>query len=101
MIDQSARLVPPQEGQAPALSLNIKVSTALTQTDTNLSLPAQLVNDSVIVSGSKHRDCILQEYERDFGNDNPTSIITWKKGKQSTDFVYAPHVCVKSNVKKF
>ena len=82
MINQLAILVLPQS-QATALSLNTKVAMAQIPNDTNPSLLAQLDNDSVIVTGTKHNNSILQEYEREFGNNIPFSTVARKKGKNS------------------
>ena len=49
----------PQQGQAAASSLRVKVALALAKTNTNLSIPAELVNDNVIVTETKHKAIIL------------------------------------------
>ena len=69
----------PHQGQAAASSLKVKVTSALAKTELNLSLPAKLVDDGVIVTGTKHKICILHEYKREFGSNNPDSIVTRKK----------------------
>ena len=73
----------PQQGQDAVSLLKVKVASALAKTGTNLSIPAELVNDDVIVTGTKNKALILQEYETEFGGDIPDSIVTRKKGKQS------------------
>jgi len=69
----------PQQGQAAASLLKVKVASALAKTNINLSLLAELVYDDVIVTGTKHKILILHEYEREFGSNNPDSIVTRKK----------------------
>ena len=66
----------------PAPSLRLRVASALAKTDLGLSLPLELVDD-VIVTGTKHKMQILQDYEGEFGADFPKSIITREKGKHS------------------
>jgi len=47
-------------------------------------IPAlELVKDNVIVKGKGHKMQILQEYEAEFVDDYPQSIITKRKGKHS------------------
>jgi hypothetical protein len=66
-----------------APSLRVRVTSALAKTDLGLSLPSELVDNDVIVTGKKHKMQILQEYEAEFGADYPKSIITRRKGKHS------------------
>ena len=61
----------------------VQVASALAKTDLGLSLPLKLVDDDVIVTGTKHKMQIIQDYEAEFGADFPKSIITRKKGKHS------------------
>jgi hypothetical protein len=92
----------PQQGQAAASSLKFKVSSALAKTDINPSLPAELDNDcDVIVTGTKHNILILQEYKREFGSDNPDSIVTRKKGKKSHNWINNTPACMSPSVKKY
>ena len=70
MTTKVASMVPPR-GQAAASSLKVKVASALAKTNLNLSLPAELVDDDVIITGTKHKILILQEYKTEFGGDNP------------------------------
>ena len=86
----------PQQGQAAASLLKVNVTLALAKTDINLSLPAELVNDDVIVTGTKRKIIILQEYKREFGFDNPDSIVTRKKVRNlitgsKTPLLACPH----------
>ena len=57
-------MIPPQD-QATASLLNKKVAAARIPNDTNPSPLAQLGDDSVIVTGTKHKISILQEYKRE------------------------------------
>ena len=68
---------------ASASSLKVKVASALAKMDLDLSIPSELVDDDVIVTGKKHKMLILQEYKAEFGCDTPKSIVTRKKGKHS------------------
>ena len=54
---------------------------ALAKTDLDIYIPSELVDDDVIVTGTKHKMLILREYEEEFGGDTQKSIITRKKGK--------------------
>ena len=78
MMNKAATMVP-QQGKAPASSLKVKVALALAKTNTNLSIPAELVDDNVIVTGTKHKAIILHEYKQEFGGGNPNSIVTKNK----------------------
>ena len=62
MTTKLAMMVPPR-GQAAASYLKVKVALALAKSDLNLSLPEELVDDDVIVTGMKHKILILQEYK--------------------------------------
>ena len=73
----------PQRGQAAASLLKVKAASVLAKTGLNLSLTAELVDADVIVTGTKHKALILQEYKTEFGGGNPDSIVTRKKGKKS------------------
>jgi hypothetical protein len=66
-----------------APSLRVRVASALAKTDLGLSFPSELVNDDVIVKGTKHKMQILQDYEAEFGANYPKLIITRRKGKHS------------------
>jgi hypothetical protein len=68
---------------ASASSLKVKVASALAKMDLDLSIPSELVDDDVIVTGKKHKMLFLQEYEAEFGGDTPKSTVTRKKGKHS------------------
>jgi len=57
----------------------VRVTSALAKTDLGLSLPLELVNSDVIVTWTKHKMQILQDYEAEFGADFPKSIIIRKK----------------------
>ena len=65
--------------QAAASLLKVKVALALAKTAKDLYIPAELVDDYVIVTGMKHKILIFQEYKREFCSDNPDSIVTRKK----------------------
>ena len=69
----------PQRGQAAASSLKVKAALALAKTDINLSLPAELVNDDVIVTGKIHKILILHEYKREFGFDTQIQLSLEKR----------------------
>ena len=76
---------------APASSLKVKVESALPKMDLDQSLPSELVDDDVIVTGTKHKMLILQEYEAEFRGDTPKSIVTRKKGKHPHKKKYNPY----------
>jgi hypothetical protein len=63
--------------------LTARVASALAKTNLGLSLPSEMVDDDVIITGKKHKLQILQDYEATFGAGHPKSIITRKKGKHS------------------
>ena len=63
MTTKVATLVPPH-GQAAAFSLKVKVDSALAKTSKDLYIPAELVDDDVIITETKHKILILQEYKR-------------------------------------
>ena len=73
----------------------------LTTDDTTTTPSAQLGDDSIIITGTKHKKRVLQEYESKFGNDIPHPIVTRLKGKHSTDSIYAAPVCMKHSIKKY
>jgi hypothetical protein len=75
---QAATLILPWD-QATASTLHTKVALALNSSDTNPSSLAHLGNDSVIVTEAKHKKCILQEYERDFGKNNQPKLNCHKE----------------------
>ena len=55
----------------PAPSLRVRVASALAKKDLGLSLPSELVDNDVIITGTKHKMQILQDYEEEFGADFP------------------------------
>ena len=59
-----------------APSLRVRVASELAKTDVGLSLPSELVDDDVIVTGKKHKMQILNEYEATYGAEFPHPIIT-------------------------
>jgi hypothetical protein len=69
----------PTRHQATASLLNTKVALNLTMADTIMAPSVQLGNDRIIITSAKLKKRILQEYERDFGNNIPHSIVTRKK----------------------
>ena len=56
---------------ASASLLKVRVASALTKMDLDLSIPSELVDDDVIVTGTKHKMLILQDYEAEFGGGIP------------------------------
>jgi len=100
MTTKVATMVPPQ-GQAATSSLKVKVTSARAKTNLNLSLPAELVNDGVIVTGTKHKICILQEYERESGLDNPNLNFTIKMGKQFHTWINDTPARMSPSVRKY
>jgi len=85
----------------PAPSLRVRVASALAKTDLGLSFPLELVDNDVIVTGTKHKMQILQDYEAEFGADFPKSIITRKKGKHSHESDNITPTCMSPSIKKF
>jgi hypothetical protein len=81
--------------------LRVKVASALTKTDLDLSLPFELVNDNVIVKGKAHKMQILQEFKAEFGADYPKSIITKRKGKHSYEPDIVTPTCMSPSIKKY
>ena len=72
----------PIETLAPSQT-RLGVASAQAISDLGISLPAVLVGNDVIITGKKHKQQILQEYEDEFGSACPKSIITRKKVKHS------------------
>ena len=70
--------VTPLDTQAPRLT-RLGVASAMAIADLDVSQPAVLVGDDVIITGKKHKMAILQEYEDEFGSNHPKQIITRKK----------------------
>ncbi len=56
------------------------VAQAAPSTPQRLPVLASLL-DQITIKGSKEKRRILDAYEREFGSNNPDSIITRKKGK--------------------
>ena len=84
---QIEEAVPPTEDtpldtRAPLLT-RLGVTLVMAIADLDVSQPAVLVGDNVIITGKKHKMQILQEYEDEFGANHPKPIITQKKGKHS------------------
>ena len=70
--------VTPHDTRAPRLT-RLGVASAMAIADLDVSQPAVLVGDDVIITGKKHKMTILQEYEDEFGSNHPKPIITRKK----------------------
>ena len=86
--EPSAAACPPTERNTvttKAPSLKVRVASELAKTGMGISLPSDLVDNDVIVTGKKHKMQILSEYEATYGADFPHPIITKKKGKQSCE----------------
>ena len=66
-----------------------------------ISLPSDLIDDDVIVTGKKHKMQILSEYEATYGADFPHPIITKKKGKKSCEQDIVHHTCMSPSIKKY
>ena len=84
-----------------ATSLRVKVASALAKTDLDLSLPLELVDDNVIVKGKCHKMQNLQEYDEEFGDDYPKSIITRRKSKHSHELDIVHPTCMLPSIKKY
>ena len=84
----------------PAPLLRVRVASALAKEGLGLSLPSELVDDDVIITGKKHKMQILQEYEAEFGANYPNSIITKKKGNHSHEPDMVHHTCMSPSIKK-
>ena len=91
----------PQRGQAAASLLKVNVALALAKTNIDLPRPAELVNDNVIVTGTKHKILILHEYGREFGSNNPDSIVTRKKGKKYHNWINNTPAPMSLSVRKY
>ena len=81
--------------------LQLKVASALAKRDADISIPSEPAHDYVIVTGTKHKMLILQEYEDKFGGDTQKSIITRKKGKHSHETDNITPTCMSPSIKKY
>ena len=63
--------------------LQMKVASALAKRDSDISFPSEPAHDDVIITGTKQKMIILQEYKGKFRGVTQKSIITRKKGKHS------------------
>ena len=100
----SAAACPPRERSTvttKAHSLRVRIASELAKTDIGLSLPSELVDDDVIVTGKKHKMQILKEYEAIYGADFPNLIITKKKGKQSCEQDIVHPTRMSPSIKKY
>ena len=79
----------------------VRVALALAKSDLGLSLPSELVDDDVIVKGTKHKMQILQDYEAEFGANYPKLIITRRTGKHSHELDIVTPTCMSPSIKKY
>jgi len=84
-----------------APSLRVIVASALAKTDLGLSIPLELVNDDVIITRTKHKMQIIQDYETKYGGDFPKSIVTRQKGKHSHQTNTITPTCMLQSIKKY
>ena len=102
--EPSAAACPPTERSTvttKAPSLRVRVASELAKTDVGLSLPSELVDTDVLVTGRKHKMQILNEYEATYGAEFPHPIITKKKGKQSCEQDIVHRNCMSPSIKKY
>ena len=69
--------------------------------DSDISISPEPVNNDVIVTGTKHKMLILQEYKEKFGGDTQKSIITRKKGKHSHEMNTITPTCMLPSIKQY
>jgi len=79
----------------------VRVASALANTDLGLTLPSELVDDNIIITGKKHKMQILQEYKAEFGAAYPKSVITRRKGKHSYEPDIVHPTCMSPSIKKY
>ena len=80
LLKQNMFMPVPSVATLASLRTTLKVADGAFKAAPSKRMPP-LGEEGVIVTGTRHKKLILQEYERDFGNgSNP--IVTKKKGKQ-------------------
>jgi hypothetical protein len=81
--------------------LQVKVASALAKRDADIHIPSEPAHNDVIVTGTKHKMLILQEYKEKFGGDTQKLIITRKKGKHSHELDNVTPTRMSPSIKKY